>query len=161
MEHVAALAKRGEIPRAVAARVMLEVAAREHHPRDRQPSDRIEAGKDWLLSLNEMWRRQPAHPPAAAVPPAPVLLVPPCAVAQMDDLPPVRPAAALAPAFRPLEADQPRQFGPIDRVQPAVLGSDRHGETLSHIRLKAKSCMAVKARSRLPAGAVWRAEDKP
>lgn len=39
VEHMAALAKRGEIPRSVTTRIVSEMAAGQHHTRDRQPRD--------------------------------------------------------------------------------------------------------------------------
>jgi len=39
-------------------------------------------------------------------------------------------SAALAAAFRPREPDHGRELRPVDRVEEAVLGPDRHGVAL-------------------------------
>ena len=65
----------------------------------------------------------PAPPPVA---PATSLSVPLAPIAEVIDHLPVRTPAALAAALRPAEADRHRQLAPVDRVEEAVLGPDRH-----------------------------------
>ena len=72
------------------------------------------------------WQHAP-EPLPGATPPALHVLIPPAAVAEVQNLVPVWPAAALAPAFGTAEPDRRRQLAPVDRVEPAVAGEDGHG----------------------------------
>jgi hypothetical protein len=69
---------------------------------------------------------QLAQGTTATVAPDLVLLVPPPAIAKMPNRPPVRTPAALAASLGPLKPDHGRQLRPIDRIEPAVLRTDRH-----------------------------------
>ena len=53
-------------------------------------------------------------------------------VAIKPNHPPVRSLAALATAFRPAEPDHGRELRPVDGVEEAVLGPDRHSGALCH-----------------------------
>ncbi len=63
---------------------------------------------------------------AGGVPPN-SLLIPPAAIAEVEHVAPVRPAAALASAAGAPEPDRGRQLAPFGRVEPAVTGEDGHG----------------------------------
>src|SRR3546814_5077489 len=52
-------------------------------------------------------------------------------VCSSDLASPVGTPAMLAPALCTPEPDQPRQFGPVDRVEPAMFGHDRHDDSMS------------------------------
>ena len=71
-------------------------------------------------------------PPAPAIPPTTSFCIPPAAIAEVVDHPPVRSPAALAAASSPPEADHGRELRPVDGVEEAVLGPDRHGAALCH-----------------------------
>ena len=58
--------------------------------------------------------------------------LPPATIAEVVDHPPVGPPAALAAAFRPPEPDHGRELRPVDGVEEAMLGPDRHGAALCH-----------------------------
>ena len=58
-----------------------------------------------------------------------MVLIPPPAIAEMIDQAAVGPAAALASPLRTTEADDGRELGPVNRVEPAMLTTDRHLET--------------------------------
>ena len=69
--------------------------------------------------------------PPSVSPPAGVRIPPP-PVAEVVDHPPVWASAALAAALRPAEPDHGRELRPVDRVEDAVLGQDRHRGALCH-----------------------------
>ena len=58
----------------------------------------------------------------------------------MRDVLPVRAAAMLAAALGAGEADDMRELAPVDGVEPAVLGSDRHKQSLIHPPLGGNPC---------------------
>ncbi|MBB3941618.1 hypothetical protein GGR39_003299 [Novosphingobium fluoreni] len=129
--HVAALAERGEIARAIVAWVVVQVRGSEHDARHAQGCGWIDAGKARLHESQLSRGRQAADRPALAVTPAGLLLVPPYTVTQVLYRAPVRAPAVLATALGALEADQRGQFAPVDRVEPAVFARDRHGDSMS------------------------------
>ena len=131
VEHVTSLAECGEVARPVVARVMVEMRAGQNHVGDRETRGRGDAGEVGLPLLEHMRWRQLAHPPAMTVTPGATLGVPPGAVAQVRDVLAVGAAAVLAAALSPGEADDIREFAPVDGIKPAVLGRDRHDQSLS------------------------------
>ena len=116
MQEVAPLAQRGEVARCVVLRVVIEVARRQEHPRP--PHRQDGAVRRWQASV----------PLALPATPSAGVLVPPQAVAEVQHFAPVRPTAALATALGAAEPDRRRQLVPVDRVKPAVVPADRHGE---------------------------------
>ncbi len=117
MDHVATLAERSEVARRVVGRIMVQMRAREIDPRDADERQRARA-----------WR---SHPAPAPVAPLPAIGIPPAAVAQVEHVPTVRTSAMLAAALGAAEANQLRQLGPVDRVEPAMFGHDRHDDSMS------------------------------
>ena len=126
VQHVAALAERGEVARPIATRIVAEMAACQDHPGNRQAGNGTEAVQAWLPCLERIGRGQAAHSPAAPVAPTTALGVPPPPVAQVDHRPAVWPPTTLARALRTLEPDMARDLGPIDRVKPTGLRRNRH-----------------------------------
>ena len=118
VDHVAALAQRGEIVRLAVGRIVIEVSAGEHHAGGPGDSDDIVA--------------RLADVPPPPVPPAMPFAIPPAAIAQVDDGSAMRTAAMFASSFRPPEADEPRQLRPVDWVQPAMFSGDWHTPILIH-----------------------------
>ncbi len=68
----------------------------------------------------------PGGAAAGIVAPAARLFVEPSSVRQLKDAAPVRAAAGLAASPRPLEAHEPAQERPVDRIEPAQIAADRH-----------------------------------
>src|SRR5436305_915879 len=88
----------------------------------------VGAGEDDIGCLDSSQRKPlPLDPPAGVRPPAPRIGVPPPTISEMGDTALVRPCAALAPASGATEANPVRYLRPVDRIEPAVLGADRHG----------------------------------
>src|SRR3546814_10725731 len=117
VNQVAALAERSQIARAVVGRIVVEVRAGDIDPRDLHDRDDIGTGN-----------ADAASPPVA---PVPTIGIPPAPVPQMEDASPVGTPAMLAPALCTPEPDQPRQFGLVDRVEPAMFGQDRKSTRLN------------------------------
>ena len=115
VDHVAALAEGREIGVGVVRGVVITMGRRQHHPRPTDPTEDVSFCTD----------PDPAFPPIA---PPTGIRVPPATIAQMVDHPPVWPPAALAATFRPPEPDYGRELRPVDRVEEAVLGPDRHAD---------------------------------
>ena len=118
MQHVAALAQGGEVRGLVIRRVVVAVRRRQD-----------DAGRAGALQQAVGWL-QAADPLAGPVTPPMGLFVPPAPVPKVQDHAPVWPAAGLAPTFGTAEADRGRQLAPVDRIEPAVVPADRHGENL-------------------------------
>jgi hypothetical protein len=114
VQHVAALAKRLQIARAIVSGIVVEVGGGQVDP----------GGEDALVVLDRF--RQARNGPPAPVAPRAGFLIPPSAITEMNDQAPVRPAAALATAFRAAEPDGGGNLRPVDRVKPAMLRTDRH-----------------------------------
>jgi len=117
VEHVAALAQRGEVGGIVVAGIVVEMRAGQHNK-------------------GRAHRRQPARAanrdaPPPIGPPASRLAIPPAPVAQMRDPPAMRPCAPLASAPRAAEPDRAGKLRPVDRIKPAVFGADRHPDSMS------------------------------
>lgn len=126
MDHVATLAERGEVARPVVARIVVEMRAGEHDARDEQPRRRLEPGEHELFALDRVGMPERADTPPPAIAPDAAIVIPPPAVAEVPDRAPMRTGAMLAAAPGAAEPDEARQLAPVDRVQPAVLGRDRH-----------------------------------
>ena len=84
-----------------------------------------------------MGRSQASVPFALPAAPGAGGLVPPQAVAEVQDFAPVRPAASLALALGTAEPDRQRQLASVDRVEPAVAGEDGQGAKRLYRRLLA------------------------
>ena len=114
VDHVAALAEGREVGVRVVRGVMIPVGGGQDHPSPASAAEDVGTGPD----------PDPAPPTIA---PATGLSVPPTPIAEVIDHLPVRSSAALTAALGPAEADRHRQLAPVDRVEEAVLGPDRHG----------------------------------
>ena len=116
--EMAALAEGGEIAVVVVGRVLIKMGAGDAH----------QGGRDRQLQLIRpgIGQRSLADQPPAPVPPPLDLIVEPASVAEMIDGLVMGPAAMLASALGPAEADRGGEFAPVDRVEVAVLASDRH-----------------------------------
>ena len=95
---------------------MVEVRAGQHHARLIPGEGRGQLSGSW----------QPPQRSASARPPDLMVLVPPPSIPEMIDQAAVGPPAALASPLRTAEADDGRELGPVDRVEPAMLAADRH-----------------------------------
>ena len=118
VEHMAALAQCGEIARQVVARIMVEMCAGEH-----------DIGRTDAEHVQPFANRDPSttvRTPIAGIG------IPPSPVAKMRDEAQMRPRTSLAARTGTIETDRIRQLLPIDRVKPAVLGADRHDDSMSH-----------------------------
>ena len=125
--HVAPLAQRREVAGPVVAGIVVQVRGGEHDMRRRQWGRGRDPGQCRLPARHVRWRGEASHPPPAPVAPAGGRLIPPDAVPQVQHAATMGSAAMLAAATGALEADERRQFAPIDRVEPAMFGRDRHG----------------------------------
>ena len=114
VDHVAALAESREVGVRVVGRVVVAMGGCKDDVGPTSTAEDIDARPD----------PDPAPPSIA---PTAGLSIPPAAVAEVVDHLPVRSPAALTPALRPAEADRHRRLTPVDRVEEAVLGPDRHG----------------------------------
>ncbi len=112
VDHVTALAERGELVERAVAGIVVEMCAGQHHRRPGAVSQDV-AGR-------------PSHPPALAITPAQPFLIPPAAVAEVEDAFPVRASAMLAAPAGAYEADMMGQLRPVDRVKEDMLSADRH-----------------------------------
>ena len=132
VHHVASLAERGEVAGAVVAGIVVQMRARDIHPRG--ANDR----RDIAIRYADA-----TSPP---VPPMPVIGVPPATVSEVEDARAMRTPAMLAPALGAAEPDQPRQLGPIDWVEPAMFRHDRHRRILNQRRRERKQKIACSIR---------------
>ena len=113
VDQMASLAEGREVGVGVVGRVVISVSG----------------GKDDFGSAGaaqDVGTRPDPDPPPPTIAPATRLSVPPAAIAEVIDHLTVRSPTALAPALRAAEADRHRQLAPVDRVEEAVLGPDRH-----------------------------------
>ena len=114
-----------EIGRAVVSGVVVSVCGREHHPRcPHEPEHIVRPDRE-------------ADGSPGTVTPGGRLLVLPAPVAQMEHRSPVRPSAALTPPLRAAETGHRQELWPVDRVEEAVLASDRHGRKLPEKKAEA------------------------
>ena len=137
MEHVAALAQGGEVGGGVVARIMVEMRTGEDDKGRADP--RVQGGM------------ADGGPPAAIGAPSAALAVPPSPVTEMRDPPEMRSPAAFATGARAYEADRVRQLIPVDRIEPAVLGADRHPDSMNQERVAAKRYVPPSAKRSAPA----------
>ena len=86
-------------------------------------------------------RVRAAPPPIA---PVTMIAIPPSTVAEMHDAPAMRTPAVFAAALGAAEPDDPRQLGPVDRIQPAMFGHDGHAQILNHPGAERKGKVAVR-----------------
>ena len=137
VDQMTALAPCREIPVAVAAGVVPAVAGRQDRLGQPRPGQGGQPG------------RSPQRQ-AATVAPDLGLGVVPCPRVEADDDLPVRPSAGLAAPAGPPEADRGRELRPVDRVEVALFGTDRHGP----------ATLAWPSRERSPLGG-RRGRDRP
>lgn len=116
--EVAALAPGGEIRIAVATGVVLTMAGRQYWHRQ---------------SRARQIGRAPHRPPSVR-PPGAGLRIVPAPVVEADDDVPVRPTALLAAAARSFEADHRRELRPVERIEEAEFGADRHEPSITPSR---------------------------
>lgn len=134
VQQVASLAPCREIAVGVQAGVVRPMAGRQDRqgqPRRAQigaVAHRLAASRaPETVSRVEDSRQQLPHRPAAIIAPQAVLRIVPCASIDAGDDAAVRTAARLAAARCTAEADRGRKLRPVDRVEVAVFGADRHG----------------------------------
>jgi hypothetical protein len=119
VDHVAALAEGGEVGVRVVRGVVIPMGCGQNDPGPASVAEDVYLCRD-------------PDPAAPAVAPAARIRVPPAPITEVVDHSPVRPPAALTAASRPPEADHSRELRPVDGVEEAVLGPDRHGGALCH-----------------------------
>ena len=119
VDHVAALAEGREVGVRVVRGVVIPMGSSEDDPGSTGASEDVSPRSD----------PDPASPPIA---PPTSLSVPPAAISKVVDHPPVWPPAPLAAASRPPEPDHGRELRPVDGVEEALLGPDRHKGALCH-----------------------------
>ena len=112
VDHVTALTEAAQIAQAVVGRIVIQVRGSEHDARCPHPHDLFKVG--------------PMGDAAMSVTPCSPCRIEPPSVRQAAQCGAVRPAASLAQAAGPLEADAPAEFGPMRGIQAAQLASDRH-----------------------------------
>lgn len=141
---MAALAPGGEIGIAVPAGIMLTMTGRQD--RHRQPRAR------------QIGHAPQCLPPVGA--PSVGLYIVPAPVVEADDDVPVRPPASLAASTRSFEADHRRELRPVDRIEIAEFGADRHEPSITPSqterfppRVAFRPVLPVCRRWRIPAGA--------
>ena len=117
MAHVASLAECSQIAWCVVGGVMVQMRTRDIDPRDAHDRRHV--------------RLRRTHPATAPVAPLVAISVPPASVTQVEHPPAVRALAMLAAPLGAAEPDQPRQLRPVDRVEPAMFGHDRHDDSMS------------------------------
>lgn len=123
VQHVAPLAQRREVRGRVITRIVIEMRAGQHDPRHPH------------LRQRNPQRRDPA---TLGRSPASPLAIPPTPVAQMRHALQMRTTAALATTTRAVKADRCGQLRPVDRIEPAVFGTDRHDDSMSRPNRKGK-----------------------
>ena len=117
VDHVAALTEGGEVGVRVIAGVVVAMGGSQHDP------GRTNAGEHIIDPQG--WTGDPSSP----VTPRPGVSVPPAAIAEVVDDPSMGALAGFAAALGPAEADRDRELRPVDRIEKAMLGADRHGLT--------------------------------
>ena len=119
VDHVAALAEGREVGVGVVGGVVIPMGSSQHNSCSVNQAEDVGPCRD-------------PYPPAPAIAPSASLRVPPAPVAEVVDHPPMRSSAALAAAPSPTEPDHGRELCPVDGVEEAMLGPDRHGAALCH-----------------------------
>lgn len=121
VEHVAALAQCGEIARHVVPRIVIEMCTGQHHI-GRTNGRHVEPSPPLPPNCN---------PSATVRTPIPGIGIPPSPVTEMCDEAEMGSRAPFTARAGTIEADRVRQLLPIDWVEPAVLGADRHHDSMS------------------------------
>lgn len=141
--HVAALAQGSKVAGAIVAWIVVQMRCGKYYTRNPQSSRRINAGQPRLHTGELVGRKQPADRPALPVAPLGLLLVPPDAVAQMQNVKPVRTLALLAATFCAFKPDDRGQLAPVDRIKTAVFARDGHNKSMIQNAPKQKRKTAV------------------
>jgi len=118
VDHVAALAKRGQVAGRIVRWIMVEVRARDVNPCHAHDRRHPVTGR--------------AHPPSPPVAPMAAIGIPPSTVAEMEHPPTVWTPAMLASPLSAAEPDELRQLGPVDWIEPTMFRHDRHRPILNH-----------------------------
>ena len=121
VEHVATLAQCREIAWHIVPRIVIKMRACKHRIgcTDRghiEPSLTLPPNRDASATIR-------APMPGIGIPPSPI--------AEMRDEAQMRSPATLAARPGTIETDRVRQLLPINWVEPAVLGADRHHDSMS------------------------------
>ena len=116
VDHMAPLAEGREIARPVARRVMVQVRARDRNARRSHQREEVVA--------------RHANPTPTAVAPAAAPRIPPAAIAQVRDRLAMRTIAMLAAPLGAVEPNEVRQLEPVDRIESAMFGTDRHDPSI-------------------------------
>lgn len=124
MDDVASLAQGFEVAQCAVAWIMVEVRTGQHRL----------GGSNGCESDATVDR----HPPAAIGSPAKVPGIPPASVAEMSDPTKMRPTAMLTSGAGAPEPHVGRELFPVDGIEPAVLGTDRHSDSMSQVALEQK-----------------------
>ena len=103
---------------------MVEMRAGEYHLGDPHRAER-DPGPD-------------RDAPAAVAPPAACLAIPPAPIAKMGDVSQMRPPALFAACTGAAEAHGRRQLLPVYRIEPAVLETGRHADSMSQPQAEQK-----------------------
>lgn len=115
MDHITTLAESRQIAWPVIARIMIQMGTGQN-----------DAGQPDLTDHDIAHRNStPRHRP-----PALLAGIPPAAIAQMRHPLQMRARAPLAASASPSEPDGSRHLRPVDRIKPAMLGADRHRESM-------------------------------
>jgi hypothetical protein len=134
VDHMAALAEGSEVGVSVVRGVVIAMGSGKNDPRSSSLTEDVDPCCD-------------PDPSPPAVTPASDICVPPAAIAEVVDHPPVRPSAALTAASRSPEPDRDRELRPVDGVEEAVLGPDRHA-----LSIRSGNCPAPYGGRDLPHG---------
>ena len=120
VKHMATLAECREIALATVGRIMIEVRAGQNH--SRRPHGPQNVVPDHICAA------------AAAVSPAMLHRIPPAPVTEVANKLTVGPRAMVATSLGSGEPNEPRQLEPVDRIKPAMFGTDGHRvPILSHL----------------------------
>ena len=126
VDHMAALAERGEVRSRIVAGVVVAMRGRQHHPCAAHVPKHI-VGTDGN-----------AHNPGTSVAPGADLIIPLATIPEMEYDPPVRALASFATTASAPKADHRRELRPVDGVEEAMLGPDRHEPTLPQLGYKTR-----------------------
>jgi hypothetical protein len=113
VDQVAALTKAAQVAKSIVGRIMIKVRGGKHDMR--------------CPHLSDLFQIRPASDAPASVAPRLPCLIVPSPVRNAAHSGAMRPAAALAYAASPLEANPPAELTPMSRIQVAKLSPDRHG----------------------------------
>lgn len=124
VKDMAALAERLEIAGRAIARIMVEMRAGEYHLGDPHRT-KLDPGSD-------------RDAPAAIAPPAARLAIPPAPIAEMRDTAQMGPPALFTARAGAVKTHGRRQLLPVNRIEPAVFGADRHADSMSQPQAEQK-----------------------